>query len=911
MPFSPAAQVALLKWVNNFPVDGHDPAETMGDLADGILLSQMLHDLDPTYDTSELDRNVGSSKWLTQKRNLQSVYKGLFKYMRQEAPECVPLAQVADFRAIAENPDAEGLTQVSSPEYEQQFLVSGRCHEILTRLASKLVAVFLATAVMNSNEDVRTKAISKVQGPLTPAEQNEIRRILEQKQLEMSELAAKAEEEGTADRDPDLEHEEERLRLEANLEKKVRELDMATKRYADLNTRHSYLQESHDEIKAKLAEVETELAEIRKLHGADESQKVQALTRKIDEQAALIASQEEEIDNYQTKQRHMEVELERLKASSEEGQEYKDKYDELHHQMQELERKANAADRYKQKLATQRNLEQEVATLQYELESRRELDTQLKKAMLERDRLHMTEKEMLAAMTQIEQSLNDERDRKDQYRQLYEELKAEFSQLDHQNNVNEKYIEDMKEQLGAVGEVPRAPSPGSDTGGLNNLEHELQQTTNDFSKVKLLEAEVEVLRHGAATATQADDLRRELERVKAERDVATKNYQLVFEKHSVAQEQIEALLKNMTGEGLVNGIDEALRFGSLSVLTSDYYRHIAFSNLRQQYSEASKELAELKIQNRKLEEVAKDKDRDMLAMKTDCALLEDSRYSLDYETDDDISVVDAVGQDRLDGLERLKQSDQLIAASLRTELEALRTRYNNLEIENNMHKSQLLDALVAKEKLSKERELEGNTSGVAPEGVDQAVYDERLKEYRTKSEKLRDRVILQKEVSRPKLSSTVSFDPLATVTSVQSCPVPGSTSCSPCISVQSMQGGANHSPESNVEEEPSGDPSTSTRVIAPELLSVAALNPPEEHDRLEVKGEPSKLAAARPPVLQLPPPVQVKSFRAQSLDSSTVIDGPELKFLRRMTPPPEALAREKARREKSHSWLSLFSKSKK
>ncbi|KUI58645.1 Girdin [Cytospora mali] len=718
MPFSPAAQVALLKWVNNFPVDGHEPAESMGDLADGIILSQMLRDLDPTYDTSELDKNVGSSKWLTQKRNLQSVYKGLFKYMRQEAPECVPLIQVADFRAIAENPDAEGLTQ--------------------------LVAVFLATAVMNSNEDVRTKAISKVQGPLNPAEQNEIRRILEQKQIEMMELAAKAEEEGAADRDPDLENEEERLRLEANLEKKVRELDTAMKRYADLNTRHSHLQESHDEIKAKLAEVETELAEIRKLHGADESQKVQALQRKIDEQAALIAGQEEEIDNYQTKQRHMEVELERFKASSQEGQDYKDKYDELHHQMQELERKANAADRYKQKLATQRNLEQEVATLQYELESRRELDTQLKKAMFERDRLHMTEKEMLAAMTQIEQSLNDERDRKDQYRQLYEELKAEFAQLDHQNNVNEKYIEDMKEQLGAVGEVPRAPSPGSETGGLNSLEHELQQTTNDLSKVKLLEAEVEVLRHGAATVTQADDLRRELERVKAERDVAVKNYESVFEKHGIAQEQIEALIKNMTGEGLVNGIDEALKFGSLAILTSTYYRHVAFSNLRNQYSQASKELAELKVQNRKLEEVAKDKDRDMLAMKTDCALLEDPRYYFEYETDDDYDTVDAVGQDRLDALDRLKQSDQLIAASLRSELEALRSKYNSLEIENNMHKSQLLDALVAKEKLSKERELEGH-SAVAPEGVDQAAYDEKLKDYRSKAEKLRDRVILQKE----------------------------------------------------------------------------------------------------------------------------------------------------------------------
>lgn len=905
MPFTPAAQVALLKWVNTFRVADHGPAESMSDLADGVILSHMLYDLDPTYDTSEIDRTGGSSKWLTQKRNLQSVYKGLFKYMRREAPECVPLAQVADFRAIAENPDAEGLTQVPSPEHENEFLASGKCEKILTKLATKLVAVFLATAVMNSNEDVRLKAISKVQGPLNPAEQNEIRRILEQKQTEMLELAAKAEEESAGDRDPDLEHEEERLRLEASLEKKVRELDMATKRYADLHTRHGNLQESHDEIKAKLAEVETELAEIRKLHGADESQRVQALQRKIDEQAALIAGQEEEIDNYQTKQRAMEVELERLKASSEEGQEYKDKFDELHHQMQELERKANAADRYKQKLATQRNLEQEVATLQYELESRRELDNQLKKAMLERDRLHMTEKEMLAAMTQIEQSLNDERDRKDQYRQLYEELKAEFAQLDHQNNVNEKYIEDMKEQLGETGAVPRAPSPGSQIGGLNNLEHELQQTTHDLSKVKLLEAEVEVLRHGAATSTQADDLRRELERVKAERDVATKNYQSVFEKHGVAQEQIEALLNNMVGEGLVHGIDEALKFGPLTVLTSNYYRHVAFANLRSQYAEASKELAELKVQNRKLEEVAKDKDREMLAMKTDCALLEDPRYDYEYGTNDDGTTVDAVGQERLDALEQLKTSDQLIAASLRSELDFLRVKYNNLEIENNMHKEHLLDALVAKERLAKERELEGISGNVAPEGVDQAAYDERLKDYRSKAEKLRDRVILQKEVSSPKLRGAAAFNPLATVTSLRSCPVPGSDPWSPCLSVHSKWSDVDHSLGTILEGGPSGKPPISTGLIAHEPALVTAIKHSKEHDWS------SKTADARPPLLQPPPPVRACSSRRKSLDSSTAIDGSEIKFLRRVTPPPEALAREQARREKRHSWLSRFSKSKK
>lgn len=114
MPLGPAAQGALLKWVNTFSDEGQS-AKSIEDLADGFVLGQVLHDLDPTYDTSELVENSSSSKWLTHKRNLQSVYKGLFKYMRREAPDCVPLARVADFRAIAEKPDADGLAQVFAP----------------------------------------------------------------------------------------------------------------------------------------------------------------------------------------------------------------------------------------------------------------------------------------------------------------------------------------------------------------------------------------------------------------------------------------------------------------------------------------------------------------------------------------------------------------------------------------------------------------------------------------------------------------------------------------------------------------------------------------------------------------------------------------------------------------------------
>ncbi|KAG8160325.1 hypothetical protein KVR01_009861 [Diaporthe batatas] len=677
MPHSSAAQAALVKWVNLFAGERR-PAKSVDDLADGFMLGQVLHDLDPTYDTSELvDTSAASSKWLTQKRNLQSIYKGLFKYMRREAPECLPLAQVADFRAVAEHPDAEGLTQ--------------------------LTAVLLATAALGAlDKEVRAKYITRVQTELEPVVQNAIRQVLEEKQTQMRELAAKAkEEEALDDRDPDLVHEEERARLEASLDQKVHELDMATKRYADLNSRHSYLQENHDEVKAKLAEVENELTELRKLHGADESQRVQALQSKIDEQGRLIEQLEEDVENYKQAQQQLEINLEKYKASSEEGQEYKDKYDELQHHTQELERKANAADRYKQKLANNRNLEQEITNLQFELDARKDQEQKLQKVLLECEKLRNSEKEMLTALARSEQAVDVEKDRTKHLQLSAEDAAAEVQRLRLQNAMSERHIEDLKEQLTGMGEAPRAPSPSSQTGEVGNLEHELQQTTNDFSKVKLLEAEVEVLRHGAATSSQADDLRRELDRARKERDIAMSQYNSIFEKHGVAQEQIDALIANMSGEG-----------------------HVAYNSMREQLAQATREIDELKHRTRKLEEQAKDKDRENLSMKTD---------------------LDAVGSDRLDALERLKQSDQLIAASLRSELESLRERYNGLEIENSMHKSQLLDALVAKEKLSKEKELEGPPAHLAPEGVSQAELDDRVKDYKSKTDKLRDRVKLQKE----------------------------------------------------------------------------------------------------------------------------------------------------------------------
>jgi protein HOOK3 len=884
MPLGSAAQSALLKWVNTFADVGKE-AKSIDELADGFVLGQVLHDLDPTYDTTELDEASGAnSKWLTHKRNLQSVYKGLFKYIRHEAHDCVPLARVADFRAIAENPDADGLSQVISPIQKRSDLSAEPCDKILIRCATQFAAVLLATAALGSSDkDVRARAIKKVQN-LDAVHQNAIRKILEEKQKQMKELAAKAtEDEVLGDQDADLEHEANFSKLEAELKQKVNELEMETRRHADLKSRHAYLQENHDEVKAKLAEVEIELNDLRKLHGADESQRVQALQTKIDEQSRLIEQLEEDVESFKLTQQRLEVDLERYKASSEEGQEYKDKYDELHHQTQELERKANAADRYKQKLANNRNLEQEITNLKYELDARKDQEQKLQKAMLDCEKLQHTEKEMLIALARSEETVGHVLDQKDLLTRTNDDLKVQIEQLRHQNAVSERHIEDLKEQLTAVGEAPRSHSPSSETGEISNLERELQQTTNDFSKVKLLEAEIDILRQGAASSSQANDLRRELERIKAERDIAKSQYNSIFEKHGVAQEQIDALIGNMSGEWLVNGIEQALKSGPLGTLTSDYNRHVAYNSMREQLAQATRDIDELKHQYRKLEEQAKDKDREILSMRTDRALTEDLRYDLGvHEADhEDDFTVDAVGSDRLDALERLKQSDQLIAASLRSELESLREKYNSLEIENNMHKSQLLDALVAKEKLSKEKELEGPPANVAPEGVSQAELDDRMKDYKSKTDKLRDRVKLQKEASLRKL--TKSFDPLATVISVRTEPCPGRTSWESLVTLPSdaLQMTPRLGPI--VEDEPSGQRSS-------------------VHGRAAENGKPSAVQT----FVVVPPP---QAATRRSLDSSSHQAVSDPRLLRCVTPPPEDLAwRQRNQKRKTRNWLSRFSK---
>lgn len=113
-PISRAGQAALLTWVNTFSLDRR--VDRLEDLADAHVFAQMLHDLDPEYDPDELEQNAGSSAWLTNKRNIQSVFKALTKYIiHKDSSGAIDfLPRTIDVRAVSDNLNAEGIAQVRS-----------------------------------------------------------------------------------------------------------------------------------------------------------------------------------------------------------------------------------------------------------------------------------------------------------------------------------------------------------------------------------------------------------------------------------------------------------------------------------------------------------------------------------------------------------------------------------------------------------------------------------------------------------------------------------------------------------------------------------------------------------------------------------------------------------------------------
>lgn len=672
LSYNQRAQAALLKAINRV-FDLNRDAETLEGLANGITLGHILHELDSEFDPSHLETNPGAPKTLANKRNRQAIYKGLFRFIRRQIPELSCQAKKFDYHAFVENPEPQGISQ--------------------------LLAVMVSAAAMGPDNQ---KYVPRIQNGLDRDTQAEIMQIIRAMQQDIANSKDDDDLDETIDaamgaRDIELLVEEQNAALR-------QQLDITKKTLSDYITRLEHLQQSHEELAYDKEKNDRELEVLRKAtqDGAHSAKTIKHLEEQVHEQMEIIARNEEVIRSSQKTVSQLESEVQRLSQKNMQADEYRDQMTEWRHKAEELEKKANMAERYKQKLESQQSLVREVQNLQYE---RAELQEQLRSLMEERERSERTKKaedELTKMITQSEQHLWDERNQKAQLLRDVTALQEELMRLQAQRTHDEHFIQDLQEQLQHTGGTTVQEVDNDETSSPFNLEDELLIASKEDSQTNLplelsrLRAENELIRKTVGSPGDVAVLRRELEEQKRQRERLQQNYNSIFEKYTILNDHMQALMSDNAEEGTE-----------------------AFIKLRQELTRLELEFEQARKLISSLEAQLADKNREVLALQTDLS---------------------AVQKDSIAALEELKSTDKLISTSLTSELERQREEYSFIMNERDALKSQLIEALLANDKLRKESDenkdlQDGTALSTDGDGSDAA------KKAAEKVEKLRARLI--------------------------------------------------------------------------------------------------------------------------------------------------------------------------
>ncbi|KAJ2904954.1 hypothetical protein MKZ38_006819 [Zalerion maritima] len=678
-----SARDALLFWLNSAFRDGKDQVASLANLADGIVLLDVLRAVDPDFVDYSADHSDPA-------RNLLAVRKGLISSFHRDSYEHLESqATKLDIHKVTDKRDQNEIAE---------------CTTLLMCLAVTGPKQEEYVAHINGLSSVNPSAFQTI-GLLAGTR-------MKGEPDEEPEQGAAAQEEVMSDQDRVL-------ALEASLAKTHAELDKAKKDHAETLTRLESLQLHQEELMEDAEKLQEENQWLREseTRGTADAHQIRDLKRRIEEQDAMIQSLEEKAQVLEDAYSKLFKEQAPLREKAERTQNLEDEVQELRYQNAELEKKSNAAENYKKKIMQQRDLQVEVSglkTINQELHEKMDAQEQL---LNEMPRLQEVETRFHTMLQSYETQISDLIDHKKSLEQYIRDTDRKLELLEERRSHDEKYINEMREQVESYSHTGGAGRSGA---GLS-LEEELEggegggESSVPMSlELSRLKAENQVLRGNMASATEASQLRVELEAVEnAKNRLQQKNNEL-FEQHTIAQEQIKALMDNMAGEGLVKAMDVCSKAGEIKLLTTAFFSSSVFATMRREREEAVRDLTRVKKLLEDLEAKVADKDRDILSARTDLA---------------------AVEKDSVSALDELKTTDQLIANSARNELSMLQQKYSDLQQEHHSQQSELVKAFLVKEKLTHELEE-----------VKDAQEKSQDKSTNEKVEKLRSRAKHYKEV---------------------------------------------------------------------------------------------------------------------------------------------------------------------
>lgn len=454
-----AVTQALLEWINSFSL-GKTLRETE-DLTDGVILWEILQDIDPQYFLDEIPEREPGDHWVAKWQNLKHVYKLLSNYIRHQNNDTIP-------PGLDPSPDLEAIAEKAS-----------------AKETNKLLKILLIAAIYSPNAATYVQTLQELSTPTQEGLKEIIQEAQDGEHEPLDGVDELKEELTKADHTGELE-----LKFEERAGKVLAENDRLThdkkelqKDLGDMHNRLARLQENNDTLQNRLASTEDRLVTLKSGKG-DIGFNAKALESKTRQQDDLIASQEAKLSAAQDEIDSLLMTVESLKVKNQRYQKLQDDYDELRTDRDQLARKANAAEKYRQKLQASQDFEKENSTLKNQI---KDLQQQLKESdsqqrwTSERD---VELEEYRKLLPRIEQECNEIQNLKKQLEFNNHALTERLESADEQHERDDALISELRERLGELEGLPGTQSPGSDTSKLQGTLHK------DFEAIGMRESQM-------------------------------------------------------------------------------------------------------------------------------------------------------------------------------------------------------------------------------------------------------------------------------------------------------------------------------------------------------------------------------------------------------------------------------------
>ncbi|EED15046.1 microtubule binding protein HOOK3, putative [Talaromyces stipitatus ATCC 10500] len=459
----------LLEWINSFSL-GKTIRDTE-ELSDGIILWEILQDIDPQYFLDELPERNPSDHWVTKWQNLKHLHKLLTGYIRKQFDDEIP-------SGLDPSPDLKAISESNS-----------------LKETNKLLKLLLIAAISSPNAETYVTTLQKLSTPT----QEGLKNIIEEAHNSQHEDLSADEEDGDGAPkrdlavDPELQFEERVGKVLAENDRLATEKKEMEKALEDLHNRLARLQENNDTLQTRLASTEDRLVTLKSGKG-DVGFSAKALESRSRQQEELIANQEAKLSAAQDEIDSLKMSLESMRVKTQRFQKLQDDYDEMKTERDQLIRKANAAEKYRQKLQASQDFEKENQTLKNQV---KDLQQQLKEADSNQKRSSERDVELeeyRRVLPRIEQDRHEIQSLKKQLEFNNHALTERLQGAEEQRDRDEALISELRERIRELEGSTDSPSytPGNASPRLQST---LQKDLDDIgARETQLKSENEELR---------------------------------------------------------------------------------------------------------------------------------------------------------------------------------------------------------------------------------------------------------------------------------------------------------------------------------------------------------------------------------------------------------------------------------